>query len=131
MLFVFCPLFAVLVLFLGVLAATFVADIVRGVFASTSIGSPTVFAAIARWAIIGFAAIIALEQLQIAQALLNVLFTAIVGGLAIAFGLAFGLGGQDSARRLLSRTEHSLNGTNPEVVETRHVAEVDSSKPIV
>jgi len=99
---------AVLVLFLGTLAATFVADIVRGATATARIGSPTVFAAIARWAIIGFAALIALEQLQIAPALITVLFTAIVGAVAIAFGLAFGLGGQETARRWLARGENTV-----------------------
>ncbi len=99
---------AILVLFLGTLAATFVADIVRGATAGANIGSPGIFAAIARWAIIGFAGLIALEQLQIAPALITVLFTAIVGAVAIAFGLAFGLGGQDAARRLLARSENAV-----------------------
>src|SRR6266487_764184 len=59
---------AILVLFLGTLAATFVADIVRGTVASANIGNPNIFAGIARWAIIGFSALIALEQLQISPA---------------------------------------------------------------
>ena len=62
---------AILVLFLGALLATFVADIVRGATATANIGNPTIFAGIARWAIIGFAALVALEQLQIAPALIN------------------------------------------------------------
>ena len=99
---------AILVLFLGTLAATFVADIVRGATASANIGSPRVFAGIARWAIIGFAALVALEQLQITPSLINELFGAIVAALAIAFGLAFGLGGQDAARRWLARGEGTV-----------------------
>ena len=100
---------AILVLFLGTLAATFVSDIVRGVTASTNVGNPNVFASIARYAIIGFAALIALEQLQIAPTLLNILFTAIVGAMALAFALAFGLGGRETAQRLLSRTETTVS----------------------
>src|ERR1700730_2521566 len=100
---------AILVLFLGSLAATFVADIVRGAVATAKIGSPNVFAAIARWAIIGFAALIALEQLQIAPALINELFGAVVAAVAIAFALAFGLGGQETARRWLARGESSVS----------------------
>lgn len=96
---------AVLVLFLGALAATVVADLVRGVTASANMGNPNVYANIARVAIIGFAVIVALEQLKIAPDIMNILFTAIVGGAALAFGLAFGLGGRDTARRLLDRTE--------------------------
>ena len=65
---------AILVLFLGALAATVVADLVRGAVASANIGNPNIFAGIARWAIIGFAALIALEQLNIAPSLLNELF---------------------------------------------------------
>ncbi|HLJ36747.1 MAG TPA: hypothetical protein VKU38_24025 [Ktedonobacteraceae bacterium] len=99
---------AVIVLFLGTLLATFISDIVRGATASANVGSPRVFAGIARWAIIGFAALIALEQLQIAPALMNILFTAIIGAMAIAFGLAFGLGGQETARRLLARSENTV-----------------------
>ncbi len=99
---------AILVLFLGTLAATFVSDIVRGATASANVGNPTVFANIARYAIIAFAALVALEQLQIAPALLNELFGGIVLAAAIAFGLAFGLGGQDTARRWLARSENTM-----------------------
>ncbi|HYK84353.1 MAG TPA: hypothetical protein VEV19_03235 [Ktedonobacteraceae bacterium] len=106
---------AILVLFLGTLGATFVADIVRGATASTNIGNPNIFANIARWAIIGFASLIALEQLQIAPALINELFAAVVGGAAIAFGLAFGLGGQDSARRWLSRGESTVTSAASQI----------------
>ena len=100
---------AILVLFLGALAGTVVADLVRGVTASARIGNPSVFATIARWAIIGFAALIALEQLQIAPALITELFGAIVAAVAIAFGLAFGLGGQETARRWLNRSESTVS----------------------
>src|SRR5207248_2739678 len=48
---------AILVLFLGTLAATFVADIVRGATATAKIGNPNLFATIARWSIMGFAAL--------------------------------------------------------------------------
>ncbi|HYX51158.1 MAG TPA: hypothetical protein VE843_15535 [Ktedonobacteraceae bacterium] len=99
---------AILVLFLGALAGTVVADLVRGAVASANIGNPNLFAGIARWAIIGFAALVALEQLKITPDLINELFGAIVLALAIAFGLAFGLGGQEAARRWLARGEGTV-----------------------
>src|SRR5256884_3074481 len=71
--------------------------------------------AIFRITLIGFAALIALEQLQIAPSLLNILFTAIVGAAAIAFGLAFGLGGQDAARRWLNRGENTVSGAASQI----------------
>ncbi len=100
---------AILILFLGTLAATVVADIVRGASRSSNIGSPNLFANIARYAILGFVALIALEQLGIAPSLLNILFAAIMGATALAAGLAFGLGGQDTARKYLERTESSAS----------------------
>ena len=106
---------AIIVLFLGTLAATFVADLVRGATASAHVGNPSIFANIARYAIMGFVALIALEQLQIAPALLNILFTAIVGGAALAFGLAFGLGGQQTAHKYLERTEQSVSNAASQV----------------
>ncbi len=106
---------AIIVLFLGTLAASFVADIVRGFTASSKVGNPNIFAGITRFSIIGFAALIALEQLQIAPALLNILFTAIIGAMALAFGLAFGIGGQDAARRLLARGETTVSKAATEV----------------
>ena len=100
---------AILVLFLGALAGTVLGDLVRGATASARIGNPNLFANIARFAIIGFAALIALEQLQIAPALLNELFGAIVAAAAIAFGLAFGLGRQETARKWLNRGESTVS----------------------
>lgn len=127
---------AILVLFLGMLAATFVADIVRGATASSRVGSPNLFANIARYAILGFAALIALEQLQIATALLNILFTAIVGATALAAGLAFGLGGQDTARRYLNRAEGSVADTavltqeQQNLNEARTLPQMGNNRPI-
>src|SRR5579875_3375406 len=94
---------AVLVLFLGTLLAAFVADIVRGALSGGRLGNASIIANIARGAIIGFAALMALYQLQIAPAIIETLFTAVVGALALAFGLAFGLGGRESAQRWLQR----------------------------
>lgn len=100
---------AILVLFLGALAGIVVADLVRGATASARMGNPTLFATIARFAIIGFAALIALEQLQIAPALINELFGGLIAAAAIAMGLAFGLGGQETARKWLNRGESTVS----------------------
>ncbi len=54
-------------------------------------------------------ALIVLEQLQIAPALLNILFTAMVDSAALAVGLAFGLGGQGTVRKWLNRAESTVS----------------------
>jgi hypothetical protein len=100
---------AILILFLGTLAAAVVADIVRGASASAGSRNPNLFANLARYAIIAFVAIVALEQLGIATALLNILFTAVIGAAALAAAIAFGLGGQETARKYLGRMDSSLN----------------------
>ena len=103
---------AILVLFLGALTATVVADLVRGATSSAKIGNPSLFATIARFAIIGFAVLIALEQLQIAPALINELFGGLIAAAAIAIGLAFGLGGQETARKWLNRGESTVTAAS-------------------
>ena len=55
---------------------------------------------IAEMAVIAFAVLIAIDQIGIAADLLNILFMGLVGALALAFGLAFGLGGRDVAARI-------------------------------
>jgi len=100
---------AILVLFLGALAGTVVAELVRGATASARMGNPTLFATIARFAIIVFAVLIALTQLQIAPALINELFGGLIAAAAVAIGLAFGLGGQETARKWLNRGESTVS----------------------
>jgi flagellar biosynthesis protein FliQ len=119
---------AILVLFLGTLAATFVADLVRGATASANIGNPSIFAGVARWSIIGFAALVALEQLQIAPALINELFGAMVLAVAIAFGLAFGLGGQDAARRWLARGENTVSSAASQISAQQSANEMNAAQ---
>src|SRR5215212_6445152 len=58
---------------------------------------------IAEVAIIAFAVVVAINQIGIAANLVNTLFIGIVGALALAFGLAFGLGGRDVAAQLTQR----------------------------
>jgi hypothetical protein len=55
---------------------------------------------IAEIAIVAFAVVIAINQIGIAANLVNTLFIGFVAALALAFGLAFGLGGRDVAAQL-------------------------------
>ncbi len=58
-------------------------------------------AALAKWALIVFALLAALTQLNIASELIQILFTGIVVMFALAGGLAFGLGGKEQAAKWL------------------------------
>ena len=92
---------ALVVLLVGALLAQFAATLVRGASGTARVGDPDLLATLARAAVLAFAVLIALNQLQIGAAIVNTLFMAVVGMLALAGALAFGLGGRDVAGRLL------------------------------
>jgi hypothetical protein len=63
---------------------------------------------IAKWAIVIFSIMAALDQLGIASQLINTLFTGIVFMLSLAGGLAFGLGGKESAAKLVESLKEEM-----------------------
>jgi small-conductance mechanosensitive channel len=91
---------ALVILVVAALIANFVAGIVRGAAGEMQLGSPELLANIARYAIISFAVIAAINQLGIAPTVVNTLLIGAVGAVALAVGLAFGLGGRDVASRI-------------------------------
>jgi hypothetical protein len=99
---------AVIILLVGILLANFVNGVIRSAVAAAAMQSGDFLAGVAKWAIIVFSLMAALVQLGIAQSLIQVLFTGFVAMLAIAGGLAFGLGGRDHAARVLNKLEHDL-----------------------
>ena len=64
----------------------------------------------ARWAIWIFAVAAALQQLGVATILIQTLITGLVAMLALAFGLAFGLGGKDAAAGFIEKVRRDLTG---------------------
>lgn len=66
---------------------------------------------IAKYAIITIAVFMALDQLQVASSIVNVAFTLILGGFALAFGLSFGLGGKEFATKYLSKLDTKMENT--------------------
>lgn len=92
---------ALVILVIAGLAANALGDLVRGATAQAGFTNPDLLSTITRMAIWVFAVVIAANQVGIASTLVNTLFMGTVGALALAFGLAFGLGGRDLASRLL------------------------------
>lgn len=88
---------AMVVLVLGGIAARAAASLVRGTAAEAEIGNPNVLANVASVLVWAFAIIVAVNQIGVAQTLVNALFIAFVGALALALGLSFGLGGRETA----------------------------------
>jgi hypothetical protein len=92
---------AIITLVIGGLAANALARLVRGATAEAGLGSPDLLASIARIGVWAFAIVVAVNQIGIATTLINTLFTATVGALALALGLAFGLGGRETAATMV------------------------------
>src|SRR4030042_7109567 len=92
---------AIAILLIGMLAANFFAHVVRGGVGAARIRSANFLAAVTRWSIWIFTVLVALTQLGIAAAIIDRLITAIFLMVALAGGLAFGLGGQKAASETL------------------------------
>lgn len=65
-------------------------------------------ASVTHWAIIIFVGLAVLNQLGVATDLIRILFIGFVAMLSIAGGLAFGLGGKDTASEILERVKKKL-----------------------
>jgi small-conductance mechanosensitive channel len=93
---------AVAILTLGLLLAGFVARLVRGATATAKLRTADLLADLSYWAIATFAALGAIGQLNIAPALVQTLYTAVIGSAALASALAFGLGMRGQARDVVA-----------------------------
>ena len=70
---------------------------------------------LARVAVWAFAIVVAVNQLGIATTLINTLLIGIVGALALASGLAFGLGGRDKAAELIESWSQDAKAAKPKL----------------
>ena len=94
---------ALVILVIAGLAANALAGLVRGAAAEADLGNPDLLATIAKGAVWAFAIIAAVNQIGIADTLVNTLFMGLVAALALALGLSFGLGGRDTAAQIVQR----------------------------
>jgi hypothetical protein len=91
---------ALVVLMIGALLARLLAGLVRGAAAEAGFSNAPLLGRIAQAAVLAFSGIVAVNQVGIASAIVNTLFTAVVGAVALAAALAFGLGGREVAGEL-------------------------------
>lgn len=92
---------ATILALIGLVFANLAHDIVLASVHSVSTDTSRVVASVAKWSIIIFVIFGVLVQLGVAEDLIKILFTGIVAMLSLAGGIAFGLGGQQTARELL------------------------------
>lgn len=101
---------AVLILMAAAVIGDIVQRIVRASAGATGVRSAQLLGAIAKWVIWIFAVLTVLVQLGIGADLIRILFTGIVVAAAIAFGIAFGLGGQNHASQLIEKIKKEIGG---------------------
>lgn len=92
-------------LWLGSLVKRVLSSILQG-------DSSNVLATVAKYAIITITVFMALDQLGVAPAIVNAAFILTLGGLALAFGLAFGLGGKNFASKYLTKLDDKIERTS-------------------
>lgn len=90
---------AVFILVIGVVAGNAVATVVSGAISGSKapVGNPAVLGKLAKWAIVAFAFLTALDQVEVLTFMSQILFAGIVLALALSFGLA----GKDKAKEFI------------------------------
>ncbi len=101
---------AALILVIAVVLANFVYKTVSASIKAAGFSSANTIAAVSKWAIIVFAILSALIQLNVAVTLIQTIVTAFFAMIALAGGLAFGLGGKEVAVKWLKKFEADLTG---------------------
>jgi hypothetical protein len=89
------------------LAGLWISNLAAASFNTSSGGLP--LSSIARGVVLFFAVPMALRQLGLPAEIIVLGFGGVVGAVAVAVAIAFGIGGQDVARRTLERLQVSAN----------------------
>lgn len=111
------------ILVIGGLAANALSNLVRGATSQAGLGNPEFLATFTKGAVWAFSIVIAVNQLGIATTLINTLMIGLVGALALATGLAFGLGGRDRAARFLDELSRRAAQAGPPLEHAAAVAQ--------
>ncbi|MBC5826323.1 MAG: small-conductance mechanosensitive ion channel [Candidatus Eremiobacteraeota bacterium] len=94
---------ALFILGIGAFLGRLLGGIVQGSASEAGMQNPAMLARLATWAVIAFAIIAAMNQVHVAAVVVNTLYIGLVSALALALGLAFGLGAKDTAGQLAQR----------------------------
>lgn len=98
----FIPNLLVALLVLGAFSwlAQLTRGVVRGALGGTGLPAADSIGTIAYATVFAFGVVAAADQIGVAETLVNTLFIGVVAAIALAFGLAFGLGGREEAAQI-------------------------------
>lgn len=99
---------AALILLVAAVVADVASRLITGGATAAGVSSARLAGTMAKWAIWIFAILAALGQLGVATPFVQTLFTGVVVALSLAFGLSFGLGGQEAAGRFIERVRDEI-----------------------
>ncbi len=105
---------AAVIMAVAFLVGNFTYAVIKGSTKAAGIVSATLLAVITKWAVVIFGLLAALIQLGVASSLINTIFIGFVAMLALAGGLAFGLGGKDEAALILKKLRHEITDKHGE-----------------
>jgi hypothetical protein len=114
---------AVVVLVIGGLAARALSNLVCGAAAEGGLSNANFLAKLASMTVWAFAIVVAVNQIGIATELVNTLFMAFVGALALGVGLAFGLGGRDTASEIVRNWYGKARQSSGQIERAANAAE--------
>ena len=96
-------LLGLLVIIIGSYFARFVGNVVQTYLQNAGISDGELLGRIARYAIVVFMVLLAVDHIEVGAGLVQDTFLILLAGVVFALALAFGLGGRESAARLLER----------------------------
>ncbi len=99
---------ASLILIATLVAAKFISGLVRASVLGAKLHAAKTLSTIAWWGVFVFGFLAALQQLGVATGIIESLVTGLIAMIALAGGLAFGLGGRDLASHWLSKLEEKI-----------------------
>lgn len=102
-------IFAIVILALG-----FIGGQILGNFISQSLGSKWL-GGIIQFALAILSVFMAFDQLQFASSIVNTAFMFIIGGISVAFAVAFGIGGREFASKQLDKLDSKLSQEEREI----------------
>lgn len=100
---------AIAIFIVAIIVADIMEKIVRASVKKIGVDYVGFFGAISRWGIYIFAGLAILSQLGVAPAIINTIVVGFVGMVTLALGLAFGLGGKETAAKLIEELKAKIS----------------------